>query len=157
MIWKRSLDSKNSLTAEFEMKNLEGLKYFLGIKVRPNEGIFLSQRKYVLDLLSELGLLDCKPVDTPIIQNHKLREHTDQMPTNKEKYQRLVSKIIYLSHTCPYFACAVSVVSQFMHHLTEDHKNAVVRILRYLKSSLGKGLMFSKNNHCNIEGYTDAD
>jgi hypothetical protein len=69
------------------MKNLGWLKYFLGIKVaRSKQGIFLSQRKYILDLLSEVGLLDCKPVDTPIIQNHKLGEYPDHVPTNKERY-----------------------------------------------------------------------
>ena len=44
-----------------------------------------------------------------------------------------------------------------MHCPSKDHMSAVTRILRYLKSSPGKGLMFSKNNHLNIEGYTDAD
>jgi len=64
---------QEQLAIEFEMKNLKGLKYFLGIEVtRSKHGIFLSQQKYILDLLSEVGLLDCKPADTPIIQNHKL-------------------------------------------------------------------------------------
>jgi hypothetical protein len=50
------------LVTKFEMKNLGGLKYFLGIEVaRSEQGIFLSQRKYVLDLLSKIGMLDCKP------------------------------------------------------------------------------------------------
>jgi hypothetical protein len=140
------------------MKNLGGLKYFLGIEVaRSKQGIFLSQRKYILDLLSEVGLLECKPVDTPIVQNHKLGEHPDQAPTNKERYQRLVGKLIYLSHTCPDIAYAVSVVSQFMHNPSEEHMDAVIRILRYLKSSPGKGLMFSKNDHLRVKGYMDAD
>ena len=48
------------------MKNLGGLKYFLGIEVvRSKQGIFLSQRKYVLDILTEVGILECKQVDTP--------------------------------------------------------------------------------------------
>lgn len=79
------------------------------------------------------------------------------MPTNKERYQRLVGKLIYLSHTRPNIAHAVSVVSQFMHCPREDHMDAVIRLLRYLKSSVGKGLMFSKNNHLDIEGYIDAN
>ena len=46
------------LTTEFEMKKLEGLKYFLGIEVDlSSQGIFLSQRKYVLNFLSETGML----------------------------------------------------------------------------------------------------
>ena len=135
---------QEQLSTEFEMKNLGGLKYFLGIEVaRSKEGIFLSQRKYVLDLLIEAGLLECKPVDTPIMQNHRLGEYLDQVPANKVRYQRLVGKLIYLSHTRPDIAYAVNVVSQFMHNPSEDHMSAVIRILHYLKSSPGKGLMFS--------------
>ncbi|CAL9025926.1 unnamed protein product, partial [Prunus brigantina] len=113
--------------------------------------------KYVLDLLTDTGMLDCKPAYTPIVQNHHLGEYPDQIPTNKERYQRLVGRLIYLSHTRPDIAYAVSVVSQFMHSPSEDHMNAVLRILRYLKSAPGKGLMFSKHGHLNIDGYSDAD
>jgi hypothetical protein len=104
-----------------------------------------------------VGLLDCKPIDTPIIQNHKLGEYQDHVPANKKRYQRLVGKLIYLSHTRPDIAYAVSVVSQFMYCPSEDHINVVLRILRYLKSSPGKGLMFSRNGHLNVKEYTDAD
>lgn len=76
---------QDQLSTEFEMKNLGGLKYFLGIEVaRSRQGIFLSQRKYILDLLAEVGLLECKPADIPIVQNHKLGEYVDQVPrTNR--------------------------------------------------------------------------
>jgi hypothetical protein len=121
---------QEQLTTEFEMKNLGGLKYFLGIEVdRSKQGIFLSQQKYIIDLLSEVRLVECKPVDTPIVQNHKLEEYTDQVPTDKVRYQRLVGKLIYLSHTRPDIAYAVSVVSQFMHCPSEDHMEAAIRIL----------------------------
>ena len=49
------------------------------------------------------------------------------------------------------------MVSQFMHCPSEDHMSVVMQILRYLKSSPGKGLMFSKNDHLRVEEYTDAD
>jgi hypothetical protein len=68
---------QKELATEFEM-NLGGLKYFLGIEVaRSNQGIFLSQRKYVLDVLTEVEMLECKPADTPIVQNHRLGEYLD--------------------------------------------------------------------------------
>ena len=73
------------------------------------------------------------------------------------RYQRLVGKLIYLSHTCPDIAYSISVVSQFMYNSSEDHIGVVIRILWYPKSSPGKGLMFSMNAHLNIEGYTDVD
>ncbi|KAI5355597.1 hypothetical protein L3X38_008492 [Prunus dulcis] len=82
------------LASEFEMKELGELQYFLGIEVaRSKHGIFLSQRKYVLDLLTETGMLDCKPADISIEQHHKLGMYPNQAPTDKESgnsvHQRL--------------------------------------------------------------------
>ena len=68
-----------------------------------------------------------------------------------------MGRLIYLSHTRPDIAYAVSVVSQFMHSPSEAHMDAVTRILRYLKMAPGRGLVFSKNGHLNVEGYKDAD
>ncbi|XP_020417928.1 uncharacterized protein LOC109948653 [Prunus persica] len=81
----------------------------------------------------------------------------DQEPTNKEQYQRLVGRLIYLAHTRPDIAYAVSVVSQFMHSPCVSHRNAVDWILRYLKSAPEKGLTFSKNRDLEVVGYTDVD
>ena len=150
---------QRQLASEFEMKDLGELKYFLGIEVaRGREGIYLCQRKYIIDLLTETGMLDCKPIDTPIEQNHCLAEYPDQIPTDRARYQRLVGRLIYLAHTRPDVAYAVSVVSQFMHNPSENHMNAVLRILRYLKSAPGRGVMFSKhNNPLEVCGFTDAD
>ncbi|CAL9021815.1 unnamed protein product, partial [Prunus brigantina] len=89
------------------MKDLGDLKYFLGIEIaRSTIGIFLSQRKYVLDLLTETGMLGCKPADTPFEMNRKLCEDMDQKPTNKEQYQCLIGRLIYLAHTRPDIAYA---------------------------------------------------
>lgn len=126
------------LATEFELKDLGDLKYFLGIEVaRSKTGITMCQRKYVLDLLAETGMLECQPIDTPIEVNHGLTLLSDQVPANKERYQKLVGKLIYLSHTRPDIAYAVSVVSRFMHSPSESHMKAVFRILRYLKSAPG--------------------
>ena len=62
-----------------------------------------------------------------------------------------------MSHTRPDLAYAVSVVSQYMHNPSEDHMNAVIRILKYLKSAPGKGLVFRKHGDLRVSGYTDAD
>ncbi|PRQ26985.1 putative RNA-directed DNA polymerase [Rosa chinensis] len=81
------------LSKESEMKDLGQLKYFLGIEVaRSKKGISLSQRKYVLDLLAETGMLDCRPIETPIEMNHGLAIYPDQVPTDKGRYQRLVGR-----------------------------------------------------------------
>jgi len=133
------------------------LQYFLGIEVAQSKrGIFISQRKYILDLLKETGMTGCKPAESPIESNHKLQLGVGES-VDKERYQRLVGKLIYLSLTRPDIAYAVSLVSQFMHDPRESHSQAVFRILRYLKSSPGKGLLFSKHGHFRIEAFTDAD
>ena len=69
---------QHHLASEFEMKDLGALKYFLGIEVASSEqGMFLSQRKYILDILTENGLVDSKPADTPIELNHQLGDYPD--------------------------------------------------------------------------------
>ena len=110
-----------------------------------------------MDLLAETGCSACGSIDTPIEVNHGLSISPDQVPTNKERYQRLVGKLIYLTHTRPDIAYAVSVISQFMHNPSDQHMNAVNRILAYLKSAPGKGILFSKHGHLDIVGYTDSD
>lgn len=86
---------------KFERNDLGKLKYFLGIGARSRERIFISRRKYVLDLLKETRKLGCKPSDMPIEQNHRLREAMEEEPVDNGMYQRLVGRLIYLSHTRP--------------------------------------------------------
>ncbi|KAK3029571.1 hypothetical protein RJ639_038460 [Escallonia herrerae] len=147
------------LSREFKMKDLGPLKYFLGIEVsRSKKGIFLSQRKYALDLLRETGMLACQQVDTPVEEGLKLRIESNQVPVDKGRYQRLVGRLMYLAHTRPDLAYALSIVSQYMHNPGEQHMNAVLRILRYLKSAPGQGILFTKNeDHQSVDVYTDAD
>ena len=71
--------------------------------------------------------------------------------------QRLVGKLIYLSHTHPNITYEVNVVSQFMHDPRKLHMDVVEKILRYLKSTPGKGILFSNHGNLKVEGYTDAD
>ncbi|RVW95967.1 Retrovirus-related Pol polyprotein from transposon RE1 [Vitis vinifera] len=122
---------QNYLSREFEIKDLGHLKYFLGIEVsRSSEGIFLSQRKYALDILQETGMSGCQPINTPIEEGLKLCVEPNQVSTDKGRYQRLVGRLMYLAHTRPDLAYALSVVSQYMHNPGEQHMNAVMCILR---------------------------
>ncbi|BBH08170.1 cyclin-dependent kinase B1 [Prunus dulcis] len=114
---------------KFKMKDLGALKYFLGIKVtRSATSICLSQMKYVLDILIESAICP------------------NQVPTNKKIYiyQRLVEKLIYLSHTRPDIAYAISVVSEFMHSPSKYHLAAFMRILSYWKKAPARDLILRK-------------
>ena len=151
-------DLKEKLEREFEIKDLGPMRYFLIMEVARNQkGISVSQRKYTLDLLKETGMMGCKPVDTPVDPNLKLTELQNSSPVDKGRYQRLVGRFIYLSHTRPDIAFVVSVVSQFVHTPYNEHMEAMYQILKYLKGAVGKGLHFAKNEARTIEAYTDAD
>ncbi|RDX99830.1 hypothetical protein CR513_17073, partial [Mucuna pruriens] len=132
------LTLKEKLVPQFEIKELGKLKYFLRIEVAySKQGIFISQRKYVLDLLKETGKLGCKTSGVPIEQNHRIG--CKESPTiEKSQYQRLVGKLICLSHTRPNIAYVVSVVNQFMHDPRERHLQVVERNLQYLQVKLFK-------------------
>jgi hypothetical protein len=101
-------------------------------------------------------MLGSRPACTPIEQNHRLANDSGE-PVDREQYQRLVGRLIYLSHTRPDIAFAVSVVSQFMHDPKTQHMNAVLRIIRYLKGCPGRGLLYRPHGNLKVECYTDAD
>ena len=89
-----------NLAKEFEIKSLGRLKYFLGIEVaHSRQGILISQQKYVIDLLKETGKTAYKPASTPMDPNVKLGTVEEDTAVDKEMFQHLVGKLIYLSHT----------------------------------------------------------
>ncbi|KAG7583636.1 Ribonuclease H-like superfamily [Arabidopsis suecica] len=152
---------KTSLHNAFDIKDLGVLKYFLGIEVcRSPEGLFLSQRKYTLDLLKLTGKLGAKPVSTPLEPGYKVNrkgEKDDRPYHCPEQYRRLVGKLIYLTYTRPDISFAVNQVSQHMKEPTVYHWSMVDRILKYLKGSPGQGIWMGKNSSTEIVGYCDAD
>ena len=97
------------------------LKYFLSVEVMgSNRGIFLSQRKYVMDLLSETRKLAAKPCQFPMARRlHLTRE--GELFEDSKRYRRLVGKLNYPTVTRPDIAYSVSVVSQYMSSPTTDH------------------------------------
>lgn len=76
---------------------------------------------------------------------------------NKQRFQRLVGKLIYLSHTRPDISFTLSYVSQFIHAPTEEHMTEIIRVLRYLQGYPIKGLFFKKTSNRTIETFTDAN
>ena len=102
-------------------------------------------------------MFGCKSIENPIDLNHKLSVVTDGALVDKERYQRLAWKLIYLSHTRLKYAYSISVVSQFMHSPLEPQMEAIKKMLQYLKDTLRKGMLFSQNGHMDAEAYTDAN
>ncbi|RVW91347.1 Retrovirus-related Pol polyprotein from transposon RE2 [Vitis vinifera] len=130
----------------------------LGIEIaQSSSGVVLSQRKYALDILEETGKLDCKPVDTPMDPNVKLAPGQGEPLGDPGRYRRLIGKLNYLTITRPDISFPVSVVSQFLQSPCDSHWDAVIRILRYIKSTPGQGVLYENRGHTQVVGYTDAD
>ena len=81
----------------------------------------ISQRKYVLDILGETGMLDCKPVDTPMDPNVKLVSGQREPLRDPGRYRRLVGRLNYLTITRLNISFPVSVVSQFLQSPCDSH------------------------------------
>ncbi|KAJ0567388.1 putative RNA-directed DNA polymerase [Helianthus annuus] len=152
---------KRLLQSEFKIKDLGLLKFFLGIEViKTTEGICLSQRKYCVDLLNEFGMSGCKPVSCPIEPNYvvtNLCKKEEANFVNVNEYQRLIGKLIYLSHTRPDIAYVVHFLSQYMHKPTSAHSQIAFKLLKALKGAPGAGLMFKKGDSFELSAYADSD
>ncbi|GKB37409.1 ribonuclease H-like domain-containing protein [Tanacetum coccineum] len=143
--------------------DLGKLKYFMGIEVleTPN-GICLSKRKYCLELIDEFGILASKPSYIPIQPNIYLSSESkddDPLLENINDYQKLIGKLIYLTTTRTDIAYIVSCLSQFMHCPLKSHLKIALKIIRYLKSSPGKGINVIKQSASSIvlKAYSNAD
>lgn len=118
---------------------------------------YFCQRKYTLDILDECGMLGCKPSNFPLEQNHKLALGQQELYSNLSQYRRLVGRLIYLTITRLEFTYSVHVLSQFMQAPRQGHWNAAMKVLRYLKSSPGQGIILPKDNNLKLTAYCDLD
>ncbi|XP_021803810.1 uncharacterized protein LOC110748084 [Prunus avium] len=146
----------SQLSSRFAMKNLGPLHYFLGIQVhRTPTSIFLSQAKYIQELLTKASMVDCKPCTTPA-SLVKLDTTSGDLLHDPTQYRSLVGALQYLTWTRPDIAFAVNQVCQHMQTPRIPHLSAVKRILRFLKGTPDQGLLFTKGSQ-DLIAYSDAD
>ena len=114
--------------------------------LRSRTGVILNQRKYILELISDTRLSGAKPVNTPLETNLRLTSvefdqtaglQGDDVLIDNSVYQRLVGKLMYATITRPDISYAVQTLSQFMQHPKRSHKEAAIRVVRYLKGTVG--------------------
>ncbi|KAK9050950.1 hypothetical protein SSX86_027575 [Deinandra increscens subsp. villosa] len=150
--------TKDFLDKRFSIKDLGVLKYFLGIEVaRTRKGLVLSQRKYILDILDDCGLLGCRPSSFPMEQSLKLDKDSGGPKVDASQYRRLVGRLLYLQATRPDIAYSVNVLSQFVGDPRQTHMEAATRVLRYLKATPGQGILLPRDGGTNLVAYCDSD
>ncbi|CAN6677253.1 unnamed protein product [Malus baccata var. baccata] len=157
-----------ALTAEFEMKDLGLLHYFLGLQISyTSEGLFVSQTKYIHELVDKVDLQDSKPCATPCLPYHQLLKDDGQPYTRPEQYQSVVGALQCLTFTRPDIAFAINQACQFVHNPMISHVIAVKRIIWYLKGTSTYGFVVflgsnpiswaSKKQHTVSRSSTEAE
>ena len=148
------------LSAEFALKDLGDLHFFLGIEVkRHGDTLHLSQEKYATDLVRRVGLQGCKSSPTPLSSIEKL-SLTEGKPLGQDdstRYRSLVGALQYLTLTRPDLSFAVNKVCQFLHAPTITHWTAAKRIVRYVKDTVNLGLTFNKSSSTLVSAFSDSD
>jgi hypothetical protein len=151
-----SLISK--LQQDFAVKDLGPLNFFLGVEaIKANQGLYLSQRRYIHDLLRKTNMHEAKPISSPMASSTSLSQFQGTPLSDPSSYRSTVGSLQYLSLTRPDIAFAVNKVCQFMTKPTNLHWSAVKRILRYLKHTSHHSLFLHRNSNFTIQAFSDAD
>lgn len=123
-----------------------------------SKGIALNQCKYVLDILEDFGFLGSKPLKFFMQQKLRLNKEDGFLLQDVSSYRSIISRLIYLIIARLDFGYLVQVLSQFMDKPQQPHLDVVHRILRYLKSIPGQGLLFPTNNTLHhLKAFTHSD
>jgi hypothetical protein len=125
---------KARLSEQFLMSDLGPLRYFLGIEFSSSsKGFYLSQEKYILDILDRVSLTDPRTIDTPMELNVHLRATYGEPLEDPTRYRHIVGSLVYLGVTRPNISHFVHILCQSVSAPTQLHYSHLLRVLRYLR------------------------
>ncbi|GJU78811.1 putative ribonuclease H-like domain-containing protein [Tanacetum coccineum] len=145
--------TKKSMCTEFEevmhkrfqMSSMGELTFFLGLQVKQQpDGIFISQDKYVADILKKFDFCSIKTATTPIESNKPLVKDEDGVEVDMHEYQSMIGSLMYLTASTPDIMFVVCACARFQVTPKASHLHAVKRIFRYLKHQPKLGLWYPR-------------
>ncbi|GJY05892.1 putative ribonuclease H-like domain-containing protein [Tanacetum coccineum] len=146
------------MKGEFEMSAMGEMTFFLGLQVKQlPDGLFISQDKYVQDMLTKFDMESVRTATTPYeAAKTKLKDETDP-PVNVHLYRSMIGSLMYLTASRPDIMFAVSACSRHQVTPLTSHLNAVKKIFKYLKGQPKLGLWYPKDSPFQLEAYSDSD
>ena len=146
------------MSEEYQMSMMGELKFFLGLQIRQQRnGIFISQEKYLKDVLRKFGMQDCKGVKIPMPTNGHLCTDENGIDFDHKVYRSMIGSLLYLCASRPDIMLSVCMCARFQATPKESHHKAVKHILRYLAHTPTLGLWYPKGSAFDLIGYSDSD
>ncbi|GJU01359.1 putative ribonuclease H-like domain-containing protein [Tanacetum coccineum] len=143
---------------KFQMSSMGELTFFLGLQVQQKEdGIFISQDKYVAEILKKFNYTDVKSASTPVDLEKPLVKDGDADDVDVHLYRSMIGSLMYLTASRPDIMFAVCACARFQVTPKTSHLLAVKRIFRYLKGKPTLGLWYSRDSPFELVAYTDSD
>ncbi|GJS15868.1 putative ribonuclease H-like domain-containing protein [Tanacetum coccineum] len=158
--------TKKSLCVEFEqmmhkrfqMSSMGELTFFLGLQVKQkDDGIFISQDKYVADILKKFDFATVKTASTPIETNKALLKDEEAEDVDVHLYRSMIGSLMYLIASRPDIMFVVCACARFQVTPKVSHLHAVKRIFRYLKGQPKLGLWYPRDSPFDLEAFFDSD
>ncbi|GKC61716.1 putative ribonuclease H-like domain-containing protein, partial [Tanacetum coccineum] len=151
-------DFEALMQSRFQMSSMGELTFFLGLQVKQNkDGIFISQDKYVADMLKKFDLVNVKAAITPMETKLPLTKDEEAFDVDVHLYRSMIGSLMYLTASRPDIMYAVCVCSRFQVTPKTSHLNAVKRIFKYLKGKPNLGLWYPRDSPLDLEAFSDSD
>ncbi|GJS52960.1 putative ribonuclease H-like domain-containing protein [Tanacetum coccineum] len=146
------------MKSRFQMSSMGELTFFLGLQVKQKEdGIFISQDKYVAEILKKFDFVNVKTASTLIETQKPLVKDEEASDVDVHLYRSMISSLMYLTASRPDIMFAVCACSRFQVTPKSSHLSAVKRIFRYLKGKPKLGLWYPRVSSFDLESYSDSD
>ncbi|XP_059077856.1 uncharacterized mitochondrial protein AtMg00810-like [Cryptomeria japonica] len=148
----------SNMQKEFEMSMLGEISFFLGLQIsQSDKGIFLSQTKYVREMLKGFRFEDCHPISTPMVTGCKLSKNDESPDANQTQYRSMIGSLLYVTTTRLDIMQAVGVATWYQAAPKKTHVQVVKRIFKYLKGTMDFGLWYPKCDDFTLRAYTNVD
>uniref|UniRef100_A0A3Q7J616 Reverse transcriptase Ty1/copia-type domain-containing protein n=1 Tax=Solanum lycopersicum TaxID=4081 RepID=A0A3Q7J616_SOLLC len=118
---------------------------------RSGKGILVNQRKYALEIISQLGIGSAKPSWTPLETSIKITTHELDNLIGESDEELLENK------EQPDIAFSVQTLSQFLQQPKKSHWEAALRVMKYVKREPGLGILLSSTRTNRLTVFCDAD